>query len=200
MDSQAPAKKLTAVLALLIAAMGGSYILFATGIIAPGHQHLTEGERWFTIAFGSTFLLGGTAVIIQLLAGGFDATTGELPAAAPFWLRWIYRAMVVAIVMLMASMFSWVAFGPGERQFTSSLPFTGETGGRIAFGIGALLMWLALAVIGFIKARRLLQRRCGEALSAVVGAPFFLSGWRRKRMSAPARLGIPGQKSGPFRY
>jgi hypothetical protein len=159
MESQAPPKKLTVILALMVAAMGVFYILFATGIVAPDHQHLTAGERWFTIAFGAVFLLGGTAVIIQLLAGGYDATTGELPAAAPFWLRWIYRAMVVAIVVLMASMFSWVAFGPGERQFTSSLPFTGETGGRIAFGIGALLMWLALAVIGFIKARRMLQRR-----------------------------------------
>src|SRR5271165_623067 len=99
-----PKRKLTFVFALVTAAMGLFYVLFAAGIAAPDHQHLAYEERWFTIAFGSTFLLGGTAVIIQLAAGGNDATTGELPAATPFWLRSIYRAIVVGIVVLMAVM------------------------------------------------------------------------------------------------
>jgi hypothetical protein len=51
-------------------------------------------------------------------------------------------------VGLFVAIGNWVAFGPGEREFTSSisLPFitfsksgSGFNGGRIAFGIGALL-------------------------------------------------------------
>ena len=159
MDSQTPPKKLTAVLALLIVAMGGAYILFAAGIIAPGHQHLTDGERWFTIAFGSTFLLGGIArnhpTGCRRRRRDHGRTAGRYAILASLDL-WSDRGCHCDVDGLDVQL---GGVRPRRAQFTSSLPFTGETGGRIAFGIGALLMWLALAVIGFIKARRLLQRR-----------------------------------------
>jgi hypothetical protein len=40
-------------------------------------------------------------------------------------------------------MFTWIAIGPGKRAFTGSGAIFGETVGRIAFGIGAMLFWIA---------------------------------------------------------
>lgn len=152
-------KKLVIVFALLMVAMGVFYILLGIGIVAPDRARLAAEPLWFRIAFGLAFVLGGTAAIIQMVAGSGNTTTGELRATVPAWLRSFYGALCFAIAALLAAMFSWVAFGPGEREFTGSGAFTGEIGGRIAFGLGAILTWLVLAVIGFIKVRGMLFRR-----------------------------------------
>jgi hypothetical protein len=55
----------------------------------------------------------------------------------------------------MGSMFTWIAIGPGKREFTGSGAIFGETVGRIAFGIGAMLFWIVLGVFVFTKLRRL---------------------------------------------
>ena len=52
------------------------------------------------------------------------------------------------LVTAMALIFDWVAVGPGERHFSGGLSIggmsarsaTGETGGRIAFGVAAVLL------------------------------------------------------------
>ncbi len=64
-------------------------------------------------------------------------------------------------------MFTWVAIGPGKRAFTGSGAIFGETAGRIAFGIGAMLFWIALGVFVFTKLRRLV----GGAKSKSTSAP-----------------------------
>ena len=53
---------------------------------------------------------------------------------------------------------SWIAFGPGERQFSGTFMFgdaaTTAAIGRIAFGTGAVIIWLcwaAFAAFGFRK-------------------------------------------------
>jgi hypothetical protein len=51
---------------------------------------------------------------------------------------------------VLAAAITWVAFGPGERRFSGSLPLTGnanEFAGRGLFGFGAAMMWLAVLVI-----------------------------------------------------
>jgi hypothetical protein len=62
-----------------------------------------------------------------------------------------------AFLVSFASVFNWIAFGPGERQFSSRSSFgsggvgvttaaeSGELGGRIAFGVFAVLMNLLIA-------------------------------------------------------
>ncbi|MGA2892586.1 MAG: hypothetical protein ABSE22_06940 [Xanthobacteraceae bacterium] len=158
-EDQAP-KKVPIALSLLTMVLGLYCVLVAIGVIAPDQKQLDQAPPlWFGIAFGSIFLLGGTAAIIQILTGGGKTPTGGVPATAPLWLRLFYGAICIAIVILMAALFTWVAFGPGERHFTGSgANITGDTGGRIAFGIGAALMWVGLAVIGLYKIRHLLSR------------------------------------------
>jgi hypothetical protein len=58
----------------------------------------------------------------------------------------------LGIVMLILAILGWVAFGPGERHFTASSSFSrespvSETSGRIAFGIGFVLL-LVISLYG----------------------------------------------------
>jgi hypothetical protein len=72
---------------------------------------------------------------------------GELAPDAPRWLRLMQSLFGVAIAVALASVGTWIAIGPGEREFTSNVPI-GSTGGRIVFGIGALFVWLfAIAMV-----------------------------------------------------
>jgi hypothetical protein len=61
----------------------------------------------------------------------------------------------LGIVGAMAAIASWVAFGPGRRTFTATVPFLGrgpasEIVGRAAFGFGAVLMYVFLAMFAVV--------------------------------------------------
>ena len=137
--------------------MGLFYMLYSV-IVGPNARHNGEEPGWLGFVFGMIFLLGGSAAIIQTVAGS-TPSGGSLPATAPRWLRLIYHAMIVAIVFGMGMLFSWIAFGLGQREFSGSGAIFGEIGGRIAFGIGALIIWIVLVAIAIGGARRFIERR-----------------------------------------
>jgi hypothetical protein len=68
------------------------------------------------------------------------------------------------LVVCLAIPFNWVAFGAGERHFSSSSSFLGvtsggapgETEGRIVFGLFAILMDLMVVLVPlrFLKKRK----------------------------------------------
>jgi hypothetical protein len=149
--------RLTIACGLLAAAMGLFYILYSA-IVGPSARHNGEEPGWLGFVFGMIFLLGGSAAIIKTVVGS-TAPGGGLPATAPRWLSFTYHAMVVAIVVGMGLLASWIAFGPGQRQFSGSGAIFGEIGGRIAFGIGALIIWIVLVAIVVGGARRFIERR-----------------------------------------
>lgn len=70
-------------------------------------------------------------------------------------LAWLRNLVAWLLVVCLAIPFNWVAFGEGERQFSSSSSFlgttsssaAGETEGRIVFGLFALLMDL-MVILG----------------------------------------------------
>ena len=113
---------------------------------------------WMGVAAGAAFLLAGVLLFADSAAGGTNPD-GSMPAAAPAYLRHIQTVAGMAIVLLMAVMLTWIAFGRGERHFSSTitLPFlayrprNSELPGRIAFGIGASLIWLVL-ILGTVAA------------------------------------------------
>ena len=79
-------------------------------------------------------------------------------------LAWLRNLVSWLLVVCLAIPFNWVAFGEGERQFSSSSTFlgttssgaAGETEGRIVFGLFALLMDLMviLAPLHLLKNRK----------------------------------------------
>ena|SRR5258706_11866766 len=89
-----------------------------------------EPLAFLAIPAGLVFVFGGALVLLPAKL--------QLPFAA---------LMVTSLAVL----FDWVAFGPGERQFTSSLGVGGgrvtwtggELAGRAFFGVFALLMDIA---------------------------------------------------------
>jgi hypothetical protein len=134
-------------------AIGLYFMLAAFGLVPAGELN---GPIWIGVAAGLTFLLGGTAVILQT-AGGANERTGELPSDAPRWMRAAQLLLVLAIALCFALIGSWIAIGPGTRHFTGTLPI-GVIGGRLAFGLGAVIVWLFVVLV----AKRLMRELSGR--------------------------------------
>ena len=158
MDQGKPAtpKEMLAI-GLLFAAVGLYFALTGLGVFPiPGGPKNLHAPLWIVFLAGLAFFLGGATAILQGI--GKAKPNGELPANAPPWMRVVQGLIVLAIFAVFALMASWVAFGPGERKITTTIPFysgpANEWIGRSAFGIGAIVMWLctiALAVSGARK-------------------------------------------------
>jgi len=148
---------------LFCVAISGLPILGGLGVI---DLHPTPGTpRWIALAAGGMFFLAGVTMIVDGASGGI-APDGQLATDAPPWLHIFQSIMGLGIVAGMGTLFSWVAFGPGERHFstTVSLPFgwwhpkSSDTTGRWAFGIAAVLIWCIIAGVVVATVRRLIAR------------------------------------------
>jgi hypothetical protein len=160
MTSQAPLSPRAAVaLGSVIIATGLLIILLAVGIV-PVDERSFEAPRWVVACAGLAFVLGGAAVMIGYAVAGGVGPDGDLPPGTPLSIRIVQYTLGLGIVGCMAAITSWVAFGPGERTFTATGPFLGrsatsETTGRVVFGIGAVLIYVFLAVLVVVSIKRL---------------------------------------------
>lgn len=111
----------------LVAALGAGWIpVDPASVHAPG---------WVIMLVGLVFALGGVMCYTQPL--GRDVNDG----------------LALLLLASFAMVGSWVAFGPGEREFSGGgsvggVGMSGRVGsglGRVVFGFGALLIW-AVAV------------------------------------------------------
>jgi hypothetical protein len=135
------------VVGLFAIAMGAMVMLAVTGIL-PGKG--PQAPIWVGVCGGLVFVLAGGALVLRWLAGG-EAHDGEVPRGSPTWLRGVYYLLGLVCIGSLAAIGSWVAFGPGARAFSVSVPFLGqgpanEGLGRAVFGIGAMLVWLFFIV------------------------------------------------------
>ena len=149
-----------AILVGIIAMLCGVYpVLVGLGVVHV--RPAPDAQPWVALAVGSMFILAGLAIINGYAVGGASTADGSFPDSAPLTVRVIQYVLGLAIVGLMFAVFAWVAIGPGERHFSSSLslPFwtksshSSEHSGRIAFGIAAGFMglFLVLAAVGGAK-------------------------------------------------
>jgi hypothetical protein len=114
-------------LALLVIAAGAAIV---AGAIDWLPLRLSPGvPRWVGAAAGLVFVLAGIAIAMSPRASRLKDLVGA------------------TLVTLFTAIGAWVAFGPGERAFSSSISGGGvsvsgggsEWIGRIAFGFGAIL-------------------------------------------------------------
>jgi hypothetical protein len=155
MDQARPIDKTAIACGLLALGMGVFIILSAFEMIPS--RGGSGGERWIGAIAGVAFALGGLAALIQTCARA--TPDGNLPSTAPGWVRVTLYLLSLAIVVSLGAIGTWVAFGPGERAFSTSIPFLpawlNEPAGRTAFGVGAVLIWIILIPIAVAGARRL---------------------------------------------
>jgi hypothetical protein len=137
---------------------GGAW-LFASAFFSAGLAILAVACNWIPVDPATihaprwVVAVGGVA----FLAGGFVPMTTRLGPNA-----WQSQLVGAVVVMALAAVFNWIAFGPGERQFTSTVSIGGslvrqhganETSGRIVFGIAAVLIDLFLVFVAVRWAR-----------------------------------------------
>jgi hypothetical protein len=121
-----------------------------------------HAPRWVVASAGGAFVFfgGWTAA---LYAMGYDPQRDAQTLPSPA----VQLAVLIPGLLLFAAPFHWVAFGPGPRQFSTSfgLPFfsvhrtDGSVGGRIAFGLGALLVDALLVACVARLVRQMLRAR-----------------------------------------
>ena len=149
-------------LGFLFIAMGVFLVLFSVGLV-PGAEASLEAPRWVGACAGLMFVLCGGAMIVGYAVAGGVGPDGDLPAGTPRWVRLTQYLLGLGIISSLAAIATWIAFGPGRRAFTVTLPFAGrgpgdETAGRVVFGIGAVLMWVFLVVFLVVSVQRLRRR------------------------------------------
>ena len=124
----------------------GLFIALIAGGVIPVDPDSIHAPRWVLGAAGMVFMIGG----VMAAAGPTNPRLNDVLAGT--------------LIACMASIATWIAFGPGEREFTGGLslgPLSlwGESGpstGRIAFGFSAILLW---ALVAFVLYRVVKQLR-----------------------------------------
>lgn len=136
-------------MAMVFFFFGGFLFSFVFGWI-PKSPSPTPTPNWVLAAAASMFSLAGVMILL-------------VESKRLVWLRNLAGWL---LLVCLAIPFNWVAFGEGERQFSSSSSFLGftssgtpgETEGRIVFGLFALLMDLMVVFVPL----RLLRNRNSE--------------------------------------
>jgi multisubunit Na+/H+ antiporter MnhB subunit len=143
-------------LGALFGVVGLVILLLALRII-PAPESKFQAPHWVVGAAGLAFFLVG----ILLLTTPPAQTPEE--AARTTWRTFLLGGGMVGS---MATIFNWVAFGPGPRHFGGriSIPFVSISGpqsewsGRVAFGLAAVMMDLFLGWVIVRGLRDLLGR------------------------------------------
>lgn len=139
-----------------VAAGGGLYFILVGLGLAPQPSRI-NGPLWLSIGCGLVFLLGGISMILRGYLKMDDSAT-DIPSSAPHWAKLIWWGNPVAICAALASIGTWVAFGSGTRHFSVGGIVNGPLGegiGRAAFGVGAIIAWLIVAVFARAGWRRI---------------------------------------------
>ncbi len=130
-------------------------LLAMTGVL-PQEQHAPAdpAPSWIGWLIGLMFVSAGLIAIARGLWPSANDSDDTLRTTAPWMLRAINDLLAVGIVVGLAVLPTWIAFGPGPRHFSIGIggPFfagtgLGDTIGRVAFGFGAVLGWLIAALI-----------------------------------------------------
>lgn len=144
---------------LLFAAVGAFIMLVAIDVIHSPDENF-HAPRWVVLVAGLTFFVAG--VYVSLIDPRFEAMQDS------WWFQIILKTVQLAVPLSLLIVFNWVAFGGGERKFSSSvsIPFltistenSNQLMGRCVFGSVAVLSDLVLVVILFNSAKKWISGR-----------------------------------------
>jgi len=124
---------------------GGFLLCIATGWIQVDPSSI-HAPLWVLGAIAMVFILAG----VMILLAGHDG------------LAWLNNPVIWLFVVCLAVPFNWVAFGEGERHFTSRSTVMGATSsgaeaeseGRMIFGIIAVVIDLVVMLVPLYALRK----------------------------------------------
>jgi hypothetical protein len=121
--------------------VGAFIVLLAADVIHSDPSYF-NAPRWVVGAAGAVFMLAGTLVALS-------GVYGPNPEQSRTYM--IFALILgTALMLLFSSIFIWVGFGPGEREFSTSTSVGavtttssgGDSGGRLVFGGSGLFILL----------------------------------------------------------
>jgi hypothetical protein len=124
------------------------------GLFSPSSR--IHGSYWLGFTAGLVFFAAGLSVLVRAWLHVPDKQP-NLPDNAPAIAVAVQWLAALTIIVALASIGTWVAFGPGPRQFSTSLPVWGSVAellGRAAFGFGAIITWLMAALMAYAGAKK----------------------------------------------
>jgi hypothetical protein len=139
---------------------GGLYFVLVGIDVLPPPSH-TDAPGWIVIFCGLIFFAAGISLLVRGWLG-LDDKVQDLPEETPAAVKTVYSLSGLTIVVALASIGTWIAFGSGERHFSGSGVISGTVGesiGRTMFGIGAILCWLIVVVMARASARTIFGRK-----------------------------------------
>jgi hypothetical protein len=128
----------------MVVSMGLMIVLMAFDVIHVDPSDI-HAPRWVLAVSGMMFVIAGFLI---------PASQNHSKAEPGLWVQFLGLILMACFT----TVFSWIAFGPGERELTTSVngfvvEGSGETSGRAVFGFFAILvdLWLVWGVYGFLK-------------------------------------------------
>jgi len=146
MNDQAKGNLIRSIFVALIAAIGIYIVLAGLGTFGRSAR---DAPGWVLVVAGTAFLFAAASMAIDVigsfLLGASARKDGTLTDAAPAPFRLAQMLFSLAIVALLATVATWVAFDADDAG----------TVRKFAFGIGAALCWAIFAGAAIWKLRRL---------------------------------------------
>lgn len=147
--------------AIGIACAGGGFYLALVGLGLFSPPSHINGPNWLGSAAGLVFFAAGLSLLMRAWQHVPDQQP-NLPDNAPTIAVAIQWLATLTIIVALASIGTWIAFGPGPRQFATSLPVWGslaEMIGRAMFGFGAIITWLMAALMAYAGVMKMLGKK-----------------------------------------
>jgi hypothetical protein len=150
---------------VLLACIGGYFILVGAGLLPPPGDEPARAPGWVAFAAGLAFLLGGIAEISQVraTAQGDIRPDGQLGETAPGWRQAVHNFVGLGVAACLAGIGTWIALGGDARNFSVPGPViatvqNGEWIARTVFGFGAAVMWLFVIGVAVQRVRAFFRR------------------------------------------
>jgi len=159
MRSNSPGLVGSLLFALLFFSVGLGIVLVGMDVISVPEENF-HAPRWVIVLAGGAFVFSSLIMSIDAVLQSWPGENDILIASR--------GVIFLLLAMAFLAPFHWVAFGSGERTFTTtlSLPFVSSSGegsqsvGRLVFGAASILMDVFFLVFGV---RALLRWLRGEA-------------------------------------
>ncbi|MBX9841901.1 MAG: hypothetical protein K2Z80_08865 [Xanthobacteraceae bacterium] len=138
----------------------GLYFMLGAGGLLPMPE--ANGPTFIVFCAGAAFLFAGLTCMVRARAGIGDHQS-DVPDDAVLRLKLSYRVLGIGVMGALATVGTWIAIGSGPRAFTITGSFgemqtSGQTLGRVMFGLGAVIVWIYVIALTVGTVRKLINR------------------------------------------